>query len=46
MNKLTFDLYTILLASQVQFLDPANSVLGLHPEVVRSMLKLISKLVN
>ena len=44
--KLTFGLDTILLASQAQFLGPADSAPGLHPEVVLSMLKLFSKLVN
>ena len=37
---LTFGPDTILLASQAQFLGPADSALGLHPGVVLSMLKL------
>ena len=38
--RLTFDLDTIPLALQAQFLDHANSAPGFHPEVVLSMLNL------
>jgi len=42
----TFGLDTILLALRAQFLDPADSAPGFHPEVVLLMLKLLLNLVN